>query len=401
MKFLFLLLFTLTTFLTRGADSFIPPSDDTVVGQLNSGFSKEADRALKKLRAQLREQPENLSLASQIARELIRRTRATADPRHLSYAQAALKPWWDQPEPPVEAVVLRATIRQSLHDFDTARTDLEQALRRDPANAQAWLTLAAIDLVQGRYDQARQAALQLTRHADELTATTVAAGLGSLTGQAQRAAERLDQMLRRNPTASVELRSWATTQLAEIHARLGHAADADKQFQAALKLDANDPYALGSYSDFLLDHNRGGEVINLLADRTRQDGLLLRLTEARQQRGQPDDLAALPALVAELETRFNAGRLGGRSIHQREEARFLLNLKRDAKAALPLALKNWTIQREPGDARLVLEAALGAKQFQAAAPVVEFIRENRLEDVTLQRLAERLNPPTVTASNKP
>lgn len=383
------------------AEPYTPKSPDEIVAQLNSGFSKEADRALKSLRSELRQQPENFRLASQVARELIRRARATGDPRHLSYAEATLKPWWDQPEPPVEAVVLRATIRQSLHDFDTARSDLEQTLRRDPANVQAWLTLAAIDLVQGRYDQARQAILQLTRRADALTTTTLAAGLGALTGQAQRGAERLHQMLQQAPTASVELRSWAITQLAEINTRLGRASDADKQFQAALELDPNDPYVLGSYSDFLLDQSRGSDVIRLLSDRTRQDGLLLRQAEARQQRGQPDDLAALTGLVTELETRFNAGRLSGRSIHQREEARFLLNLKHDGAAALPVALKNWTVQREPSDARLVLEAALAAKQPEAAAPVLQFIRDNRLEDVALQRLAKRIVPATATPRIEP
>jgi hypothetical protein len=41
---------------------------------------------------------------------------------------------------------------------------------------------------------------------------------------------------------------------------------------------------------------------------------------------------------------------------------FTLYLKNDPAAAFPLATANWTIQRAPVDARLVLEATLGAKR---------------------------------------
>ncbi len=47
--------------------------------------------------------------------------RARSDPRYLSYAEAALGPFWDLPSPPNDVLVLRATVRQSVHDFDRVR----------------------------------------------------------------------------------------------------------------------------------------------------------------------------------------------------------------------------------------------------------------------------------------
>jgi hypothetical protein len=56
---------------------------------------------------------------------------------------------------------------------------------------------------------------------------------------------------------------------------------------------------------------------------------------------------------------------------------------------LRLAQANWAVQREPADARVLLESALAAGAPDGAAPVIEWIRENHIEDATLQRLAQR------------
>ncbi len=91
--------------------------------------------------------PQNLALALAAARADIVRGRAAGDPRYFGYAEAALGPWWDVAEPPPSVQVLRATIRQNLHDFDAALSDLHEVLARDPRNAQAWLTRAMIELM--------------------------------------------------------------------------------------------------------------------------------------------------------------------------------------------------------------------------------------------------------------
>jgi hypothetical protein len=91
-----------------------------------------------------------------------------------------------------------------------------------------------------------------------------------------------------------------------------------------------------------------------------------------------------------LEARFAAIRLRGDVPHLREEARFELLLQEDAERALELARQNWARQRGPTDARILLEAALAARAPEAAGPVLEWLRATRIEDVTLNRLAERL-----------
>ena len=73
--------------------------------------------------------PDRVELAVELARADIQRARSLQDPRYLGRAQATLGRWWKLPEPPPDVLLLRATIEQSLHEFATARADLDRADR--------------------------------------------------------------------------------------------------------------------------------------------------------------------------------------------------------------------------------------------------------------------------------
>jgi hypothetical protein len=178
-------------------------------------------------------------------------------------------------------------------------------------------------------------------------------------------------------------RLWILTILAEIAARTGDAQTAEKYFSDARSLGVKNQYLLGAYADFLLDQRRLPEVITLLQRETRADGLLLRLTLAEQGL----DLPASKDHIAELTARFAAGRERGTRVHVREEARFTLALLHDPKTALSLAQANWDIQKEPWDARLLLESALAVGSQHAAKPVITWLHSNHVEDVQLHKLA--------------
>ncbi|MBC7941467.1 MAG: hypothetical protein H7Z19_17235, partial [Chitinophagaceae bacterium] len=86
-----------------------------------------------------------------------------------------------------------------------------------------------------------------------------------------------------------------------------------------------------------------------------------------------------------------AARARGDTTHQKEEARYLLGLRPaesgSLKAALALASSNFAEQREPADARLLLEAALAARDAAAAEPALQWMAASRIESVALAALA--------------
>jgi hypothetical protein len=113
---------------------------------------------------------------------------------------------------------------------------------------------------------------------------------------------------------------------------------------------------------------------------------LLRLTQAE---------AALRLPAAEkhmrmLADRYAAARARGDTTHRAEEARFELHLRKDPVTATQLARENYTVQREPRDARVLLEAALAAKDSASARAALDWLRSSGFEDTRLRQLGGKL-----------
>ncbi len=369
------------------ATPFIPADPDQVLEKLPLAAIKPQLRELQGLQRQLAARPDDLELALQIARRHLAIGRAEADPRYYGYAQAALAPWWHRNPPPSEALLLRAVLRQNRHDFDGALADLRHVLAIQPRHATAWLNQAVIQQVRGEPVEALQSCLALRRLASPLIFNTCTSGGLGGNGQAEFAYTTLRRALESTPDSGVEERLWALTVLAEIATQRGATADAEQHFRAALTLGRRDVYLLGAYTDFLLDQNRPAEVRDLLKDDQRADHLLLRLALAERRMDDP----AWQRHAELLEARFAAARQRGDNTHIATEARLLLELRQQPQQALELAQRNWARgQREPRDARLLLEAALAAKQPKAARAVLEWLSRVKLEDQRLAGSSQRL-----------
>lgn len=369
------------------ANPYIPKDVNQVLERLPARPNDPAMNGLHGLRSQLAAEPKRLDLAVDLANRYFRLAVREGDPRYVGYAQAALAPWWRLAEPPNEVLVLRAGLAQYLHDFEGALTDLSRAIGRDPDNLTAWSYRAVIYIVMARYGEARHDCRELAAHAGGLIAAACEPTVDALTGKAVAAYARLDQALRSNPVANASQRLWVLTRLAEIAQRLGHMKDAEARYRSALQLGIDDQYLLTAYAEFLLDLGRPAEVVALLKDKTRNDVLLLRLALAERALGLPE----AKTHEAAIQSRVDAARMRQDKLHLSDEAIFELVFRNNPQAALRLARENWDLgQREPSDARILMEAALAAKYPQGAAAALKWQSINRHEDVGLLRLAEQL-----------
>ncbi|MGH8563679.1 MAG: hypothetical protein ACREXW_06150 [Gammaproteobacteria bacterium] len=367
------------------ATPFIPENDSVVLERLPTSLGGSPGE-LRGLRDQLAREPSNVTLAVALAGRYVELGQIQADPRYYGYAQAALSPWWGLTDPPPEVLLLRAAIRQSRHEFDPALEDLSRLLEKDPGNPQAWLMQAVVLIVRADYQAALRACEALARLRRGFLAFSCMGSVASLSGQAKGGYDLLVLAKAQSQGATEPERVRIETLLGKTAERLGDWGRAEGHFQEARRLGPHDAYLLGAYADFLLDQGRAGEVVALLREETRVDGLLLRLTLAEREIGAPGK----GAHIEELQARFAASRQRGDSLHQGEEARFLLHLRDQPEAALPLAQANWAVQREPRDARILLEAALASAQPEAARPALEMLERTKLEDAALRRLANEL-----------
>ena len=373
--------------LQRSADSaepYIPASDDEVLETLpKSLISTE----LTTLRRQLTEAPDNLALAANVAGRYISMGNVEGDPRFYGYARAALKTWWDQDSPPAEILRLRAKLREKEHRYDAALADLRKLLKQQPTNSQAWIEVANILRVQGKYDEAWDACNALREFGGETQTTICQAPLQAVTGQADAARESLEQLLPLIRTRFPSVVPWVQTMQSKVAYALGDIEETEEYFKNGLADSLQDKTLIRDYADFLLDEDRDEEALALAKEHTNDNGVLLRAAIAAK-RVQEDDLATQWA--AQLAARFEEIRLRGGQPHGRFEARYELEINNDPKRALSVALANWEKQKETRDTRNVLEAALAAGNSEAAGPVVAFLKRHGTEEAILQGLVKEL-----------
>lgn len=359
----------------------VPPADDP------------AERPLAALARRLAQAPDDAESAVALARASIERGRATGDPRHFGRAEAALRPWWSMASPPVEVHLARATLLQQRHDFAAALADLDRLIAQHPRVVQARLTRAIVLQVQGRPHDAEPDCRALATARPPVAA----ACLGSVLGVSGRSREALGLLAEAFRSGEPSVAVWAATTRGEIHARRGEMAEADAAFGEALSLlraaDAADLYLPVAYADFLLDHGRAADALALMAPYPPSDALLLRRALALRRLADGGDAqatAGMATLRQQLRDRAQLAQARGDEGHAREHAWLELRLNDAPGAALPLAVRNWHGQREPLDARLLLEAALAAGRADAAGPVLRWMDDTGIEDVVLAALRSRV-----------
>jgi Tfp pilus assembly protein PilF len=355
-----------------GAVPFTPKDENEVLERLPARRGDPVMAELRKLRG------------AALARRYFELAMAQGDPRYVGYAEAALR--GAERDPAAEVLFVRALLKQYRHDFAGALRDLQDALAQDPGHIGARSWRAAVFMVGADYPAARAECRALEPLASELLATGCHAAVDGATGKARPAYDALKAALERREDAGPESRLWVLTRLAELAERLEQPATAERHFRAALALGLRDDFLLAAYADFLLERGRPGEIDALVEKWGHSDNLDLRLTLAAKALGLPEAGKRAQALDA----RFAAAALRGERLHLGEEARFLLELKGDAKAALAAAVENWKSQREPRDAKVLLEAALAAGDRSAATPVLRWLEQSGLEDARLRRLAAQL-----------
>lgn len=320
------------------------------------------------------------ALALNEARSLLDAGREQGDPRLAGRALGRLARWQADARAPADIVLLLADAEQYLHRFEPAIRRLDALVQREPRQAQAWLMLATLHRVQGRYDASDKACealrgLRAQPHADACTAENRA-----LRGDHETARRELQALVARSTDAGT--RAWLMTSLAELEQRAGRAAASEAAWRQSLA-SARDAYAALAYADFLLDHQRPQEAWRVLRAEQRSDAVLLRQAIAAQRAGLPEAMA----LRDELRERFaQADQRSGPSGHERERALMALEIERDPAAALRAARQNVELQREPLDLLLLARCAKAAGDAAARAEAKALAERIGLRDARLAAL---------------
>jgi len=374
----------------------VPHNDADIVETLPvvAGWSREQ----RQLRRALVQRPHDEGVAIRAARSYLDLARTQGDARYAGYAMGALQAW-ESVKPadvPTAILVMRATVAQFLHDFDGAEATLKLALEKQPANPQAWITLATVLRVRGRYTESDAACNRLSQVGPPLYGTACLAENAGLRGD-HAVARNAFQNLLADPALQgqrqAETRQWLWTSVAEVEELAGRPAAAETAYQQALQAERSG-YLLLVYSDFLIAQKRSSDVSALLAHEARSDAVLLRLAiAAKQLQGQKSSFSAVQRTSSaddgqELQARFTAASLrpGSTQLHAREEGLFALDVQNDPAKALVLARANVVLQREPIDLLLFARAAVAAKDTTARQEVKAMMAKIGLRDARVDSI---------------
>src|SRR5262245_4626290 len=304
-----------------------PSSDAEVLARVPARALDLSSAARERLRRRLRPDARNLAAATELARLEIETARASSDPRFLGHAEAALAAWWEDQRPPAAVLLLRATIRQARHEFDAALVDLNRLLEGAPDDEQALLTRAVVLGVLGRYGEAVESCGRLPPRTSTFVVAACRAPLLGVTGRARQAARELSDSM--GAATSPRERAWGLSLLGEVARWVGDEHAAEGFLRGALALRPDDAYTRGILAELLRDAGRG------------------------------DEAKAFASPV-------------------------------DERTRRELAREHWRSQREPADARVLLEAAAAADDRRAAAPVLAWLDQTGFEWPRLRRLADQL-----------
>jgi Tfp pilus assembly protein PilF len=365
---------------------YVPGSNAQILEHLPS-TSDPRVRQFEVLKRSVAAKPGDVNSAIALANAYLDYGRDTGDARYLGRAQAVITPWARKHPASNDALVVQATILQSRHQFVESRQILQAVLQRDKDNLQGWLTLASVALVQGDMDEGRRDCAHLIRGADALVVVGCIGSWSAVTGNAQNALHAIEVVMKTEQNASPALQSWAHGLMADAAKYLGQTERADAEYKQALQLAPGDNFLIATYGDFLLDHGRAREVLELTRGYSQSDTSFLRQVLAETVLKLPvtnADIQLMASRFRDLEQR------GDSALYGREEARFELDLQHDPVRALKLAQANWSIQHAPEDIRVYLEAALAAGQPGSAQAVLDLLAKTHLEDPKVRALAAQV-----------
>ncbi len=319
--------------------------------------------------------------AAVAAQQSISLARQTGDNRHWGRAQAALTPWWDRNDAPIDLAVLQATVQQGRHEFEASRKVLAASLARQPAHAQGWLTMAALERLSGRYRESLAACSEVANAGQALYAEACTLETQSLMGDQAKATKGLAQLAAQADTAGQQ--SWLFSLLAEHHERAGQDALALSSFQLSLSREP-DLYTAIGLADLLLRTSQPKTALQVLSTYPETDAVLLRRAIALRHLGDAQwrtKLTEFQGRVADLRRRGDDPQL-----HGRELAMSALWLEGDAPRALQLAKQNLLLQREPVDWYMALLSAQRSGDKPASSELSAALKRTGLKDARLDAL---------------
>jgi tetratricopeptide (TPR) repeat protein len=351
------------------SDRFVPTDPGFVVANVRQVIP---DEELRGVIAEWRSAPEADASNVALAAAYIARARALREPGYFGRAEALLAPRAKKPGASAALRRLYAHVLQYRHEFSTAENLLDEIIREAPRDGDARVLRASIRLVRGDFSGARGdcALLAASGGGDARIGFACLAEALAGEGQVERAQALLDSVPADN--ADPETRAYLLATRAELRERTRDNDGAIADYRVALGLAPRDDSIRSALADALAAAGDTDAARVMLDVEKPSVALLVRAASL-----------AKGAERAALSSRANAWlaleAARGDAMHYREAAMLAL-VNGDPSRALEAARRNFEVQRELPDVRVLARAARAARDPDTLQSLREWLRNTGYRD---------------------
>jgi len=393
------LLFPMSLFLAQNfatAEPYIPQSEYQVLDSLPANFLslfKEDDFSNRQIKRHTVSAEQWDELQNDLVTAYLDKAKVSGDMRYISYSENRLKSWLEVSPKSENARLLDASIKQYNHELSVAIQILESLLDEHPNNNKAWSLLSNLQLLTGNYSSAKNSCRQLSASSSLTDAIVCQSNIMIRTGDLDKADKALKTLLPMINTMPVQGQIWLYTSLVEINIQHGYDKQAKDYIDQALKLVAdnnlNDNYLMRIHVDYLVDRSQLKQAFNLIKDKKNDSSIMIRSAIIAKKLGYTTIYEKNKITLTQM---FEVENRRGQSLHLREQALFTLLILNKPEAAYAIAQKNWALQKEQEDARVLLKSVLSTGDKYQIHKVQAEINKTGLVDqrLEIQRLSESI-----------
>lgn len=208
------------------------------------------------------------------------------------------------------ALMTKAGVQLSLHDFAGAKETGTAAVILNPANAQIHGVLVDANVELGDYDKAVELADRMINLKPDIRSYSRVAYLREIHGDIPGSIQALEMAIKAGYPGTEET-AWAMQTLGDLYAQYGDYEKAEKIYNNILEMREDYPFAVGGLGDLYLEkgeNRKAEETLNKGIEIIPEVGFYVSLADLYKKEGRTDELNKLmPEIFAMLKDDEDSG----------------------------------------------------------------------------------------------
>jgi len=285
------------------------------------------ERAIPKLQEKLKAEPGNADLNSALGHAYLQKARETGDPSYYTKSEQLFERALAATANHDEALIGKASLAMSRHQFAAARDLGERALQVHPYSAGARGILADAYVQLRDYDNAVRVLDEMVRLKPNLSSYSRISYMRELKGDTEGAIQAM-QMAIQAGAPDAENTAWCVVQLGNLYFGQSRLSEAEAAYQAALHRFANYVHAyagLAKVAAARKDYAASVGYYQKAIDRVPMPEFLIELSAVYQKMGKTTDARAQLNLLSNIKKVYEAN-----GVSMDEEIQQMMN-----KAGIP------------------------------------------------------------------